>query len=375
MVGEHAIGKAVLGGGHLGDLEGVGARSKPVDEVLVVGTLDVDHVVGLGEEFAVFTWVSDLGEGVAIGLDEVHSLGDISHVSEFVEHEVLGLDLLLSDGGHVLVGRGAVGHGSSAEILLEGGVEAVKEGLESGVLGALWDTGDLAASDFVVALDEVLGDLHAGVLLLSAGIFSLPDHDSVVELKDVGIGVDEVSTGERSGGDFSSDNSTTVVRDVPELVSHTLIFGASRGLVGDGGSDGSGSSTKGSPEGVLTGLVDLLNEVELGLCLAVVLLDSLGDLTALGSLEHVGLGAEPAVKLEAEIQDEAVTLVQRGSVDRDGEDTGVSLSLAVKEARLIALGFDVAETTLDTAFKIEETSLEVAHEHISLVTLFFQMMS
>jgi len=47
----------------------------------------------------------------------------------------------------------------------------------------------------------------------------------------------------------------------------------------------------------------------------------------------------------------------------------------VKEARLIDLRLDVSEATLDTAFKIEKTRLEVTHEHICLIVLLFQMMS
>ena len=63
----------------------------------------MDHIAALSKEFSVLTWVSNWCQGMEIRLDDVHSLLHLVERSKFVEHELLGFDLLLCDSGHRLV--------------------------------------------------------------------------------------------------------------------------------------------------------------------------------------------------------------------------------------------------------------------------------
>ena len=158
--------------------------------------LEVDNIAALGEELALLPWVCDWRQSVPIGLHEVHSLLHLIEGSQLVEHEFLGFHLLGSDTRHVLVGRGGPSERSLSEILLHMRIEAIKEGLEGGVLSSLRDARNSRASWLVVVFDEVLGDLHACVLLFGTRRLTLPDVDSVIELKNVRVRVIEMSAGQ-----------------------------------------------------------------------------------------------------------------------------------------------------------------------------------
>jgi len=125
----------------------------------------MDDIARLGEELAGLTWVSDLGQGMIIGFHEVHFLGYLIEWAKLVEHELLGFDLLGGNSRHILVSSGRICKGASAEVFLEMGVEAVEEGFEGCIFSALRNSGDLGSSRLVVALDEVLCDLHSCILL------------------------------------------------------------------------------------------------------------------------------------------------------------------------------------------------------------------
>jgi len=226
-----------------------------------------------------------------------------------------------------------------------------------------------------MGLGEVFSNLHTSVLLFSTGADTLPDIDLVVEFEDVRVRVFKMSSGKRSSSDFGCDHGAGRIADVPKFVLHAFVFGACGRLIRSCGLDGSGAASNCIPESGLTSLVNFLNEINSSLGLAIVLLDSLGDLASLSSFEHVRLRAEPAVKLKTEVKNEAVTFVKRLSAQGSYEYTGVSFSLDLQKTRFIGLRFNVPKSTVNTSFEIEETSFEVAHEKICLVLLLFQVMS
>ena len=162
---------------------------------------------------------------------------------------------------------------------------------------------------------------------------------------------------------------------MPKLVLHALVLSARGRLIRSCRGNCGWLAAHGSPESGLTLRSAVLNKVEVGFHLAVVLLDSLSDFTGLSLLKHVSLSAEPAVKLETEVKHEAVTLVEGVTAHGNREDTRVSLTFNLKKARLIDLGLNVTETTIDSSFKVEKTGFEIAHEKICLHFLLFQMMS
>lgn len=308
-----------------------------------------------------------------IGSNDVNFFGNLSHRAKFIEHKLFSFGSLTVEFGHILriLGCGIVG----AIIFYDMRVEAVEERFESRVFGSLWDTRDLSSFRLVVALSEVFCNLHASVFLFCAGTYSLPDIDLVVKFEDVRVGIFKMSSGKRSGSDFGRDHGAGRIANVPEFVLHALVFGACRRLIRSCGLDGSWAASNCFPESGLASLVNFLNKINSSLGLAIVLLDSLSDLASLSSFEHVGLRAEPAVKLKTKVKNEAVTLVERLSTQGRYEYTGVSLSLDLQKTGFIDLGFNMLESTLNTSFEIEKTSFEVAHEKVCLVLLFFQVMS
>ena len=93
--------------------------------------LQVDHIAAFSEEFAVLTWVLNLGQSVPVCFHCVHSLLDLREGSKLVEDELLCLNLLRGNFGQVLArGRILSDSASSSEIFLHMWIEAVEERLE-----------------------------------------------------------------------------------------------------------------------------------------------------------------------------------------------------------------------------------------------------
>lgn len=172
---------------------------------------------------------------------------------------------------------------------------------------------------------------------------TLPDIDLVVKLKDVGVGVVEVLTLKGPLFNLGGHHGARSIAHMPKLVLQALLFSARRRLIRHSRSDRIRSATHGLPESILDLFSGSLEEIKLGLHLAVISADTFSNLAGLAALEEVGIFAIPAVELQAQVENKAVTIVKAGGGERYSKDTRVALALDVKEFWLVALRLDVLE--------------------------------
>jgi len=329
--------------------------SLPVDYISVLSTNNINNIDLFIEEHADFISIFNLLEVFKVLTHDEHI--DSVDLTELLINEVSGLQVLVGESTDVLFWS----------LLSLDAPEALEVRHEEGVLAALGDTGDGGTLWFLPLLLLVDGDSHAGVLLISRGVFALPNHDLVVQLKDVGVLLKKHFSPEWTVSDLVASNFTVLLTNMPEtvlsdgvLVELLHLFFLILGWL-----HVSGAATKSRPEEILH--ISISWEVELSSHLSHVVLEVIGVVESSQLLIVIGSITLPVENFITQIQDVAVALAQLLSRDFNWENSWVSLTDNAKELVNVGLWHIVLEARSNTTVQVSDTTWEARQEQVRLL--------
>jgi len=296
-----------------------------------------------------------------------------SSITKFGHESFNVLSLFIGNFIHLLVSTSSGIHECTSVVDNSNWIETIEERFEMSIFAVLANSGDSGSFWFVMGFDERFTNNEGIFLLFWVSLLTNPANDLFVELQDKAIIGIKMSSLERSLGDFSAGNLSSVVGDFEKSVLHVSVIFCGGSVFG-GWVDGSWLSSKVAPEFlIIFGIFSWEEDVSVAMSLG--LSDVGGDLQTLHLFVNIAVFTRPEEDSLVQIKNESITFINTSGFHWDGEDSWVSGSFNLEKSWLKELFGWFLESTVDTSWHVLHTCLlEIGHEVVALVHLLFQMM-